>query len=235
MEIKPVILVLADISGYTQFIKFHRVSLIHAEKIITELLESVIASARVPLILHEIEGDAVSFYAVDDQKQSSAGEIFAQVERFIEAFRRREAELISDCNVCECDACERIGQLKIKTVLHRGEAAFSKIQKFTKVAGEDVILAHRLLKNSIPSHEYILMTDQFVRACPHILDRSPQRRTEHAEGLGDVTVHVLDLERNGNEVKVPRSRIRKIWMLIVLEGYLVKRLFGGKRDRAPAR
>ena len=231
MEIKPIIIVLADISGYTQFIKYHRVSLIHAEKIITELLESVIASARVPLILHEIEGDAVSFYAIDDQEESCAREIFEQVERFIDAFRSRESELISECKVCECDACARIGQLRIKAVLHRGEAAFSKIQQFTKISGEGVILAHRLLKNSIPSKEYILMTDQFVRACPRIEERSPERRTEHAEGLGEVTVHVIDLQQNGPVKAVERSRLSKVRMFFRLEGYLLKRLLGGKAKR----
>jgi hypothetical protein len=234
MEIRPIIIVLADISGYTQFIKYHRVSLIHAEKIITELLESVIESARVPLILHEIEGDAVSFYAIDDQQESCAKEIFEQVERFIGAFRKREAELISECRVCECDACARIGQLRIKAVLHRGEAAFSKIQQFTKISGEDVILAHRLLKNTIPSKEYILMTDQFVQACPRIQDRSPERRTEHAEGLGEVTVHVIGLEHHGPVEAVQRTLLNKMRMFFRLEGYLLKRMLGGKAER-PAR
>lgn len=230
MEIKPVILVLADISGYTRFIKYHRVSLIHAEKIITELLESVIASVDKPLVLHELEGDAVNFYAIEEDEQACAGEVFAQVERCIEAFRQREAELISDCSVCECEACKQVGQLKIKVVLHRGEAAFTKLRQFTKVAGEDVILAHRLLKNTIPSDEYILMTEPFVQACPSLQERPLQRRKEHAEGLGEVTVYVHDFEQKEAITPVERSFWSKVKSFIWLEGYLLRRLLIGPRQ-----
>jgi hypothetical protein len=230
MEIKPVILVLADISGYTRFIKYHRVSLIHAEKIITELLESVIASADKPLVLHEIEGDAVNFYAIEEDEKACAGEVLAQVERFVEAFRRREAELISECSLCECEACQRVGQLKIKVVLHRGEAAFARLRQFTKVAGEDVILAHRLLKNTIPSNEYILMTEQFVQACSSLQSRPLERRTEHAEGLGEVTVYVLDFEQRGTVAPTERSLWNKLKMFGKFEGYLLRRLLTGPRQ-----
>ena len=50
MEIKKIFLVL-DISGYTKFVRLHRFSLIHAERIISELLESVIKEAAFPLPL----------------------------------------------------------------------------------------------------------------------------------------------------------------------------------------
>lgn len=230
MEIKPVILVLADISGYTRFIKYHRISLIHAEKIITELLESVIASAHAPLVLHELEGDAVTFYAIEKGEQTCADEVFAQVERFIVAFRQREAELLSDCSVCECEACQQVGQLKIKVVLHRGEAAFTKLRQFTKVAGEDVILAHRLLKNTVPSDEYILMTAHFVQSCPSLRERPLQRRTEYAEGLGEVTVYVHDFEQRGAVAPVHLSLWGKVKAFIWIEGYLLKRLLIGPRQ-----
>lgn len=230
MEIKPVILVLADISGYTRFIKYHRVSLIHAEKIITELLESVIDAAGEPLVLHELEGDAVNFYAIVEDEQACAGNVFAQVEQCVEAFRKREAELISDCSICECEACDRVGQLKIKMVLHRGEAAFTKLRQFTKVAGEDVILAHRLLKNSIPSDEYILMTEEFVQACPDLQRRMLERRTERAEGLGEVTVYLLDLENSRAVEPSERSLWDKLKTFAMLEGYFLRRLFTRARQ-----
>ena len=49
MELKRVCLVLADISGYTRFTRMHFTSLLHAEEIITELLEAVIQAAAFPL------------------------------------------------------------------------------------------------------------------------------------------------------------------------------------------
>ena len=66
MEIKRVVLVLADISGYTRFMRVHTMSLLHAEAIITDLLEAVIDQAEHPLTLSKLEGDAVFLYATLD-------------------------------------------------------------------------------------------------------------------------------------------------------------------------
>jgi len=229
MEIKPVILVLGDISGYTRFIRFHRLSLIHAERIVTELLESVIAATGVPLVLYEILGDAVAFYAVDDGDESAPDLIFSHVEGFFEAFRGREAELVSECSMCRCDACLQVGRLRIKAVLHRGEAVFTSVRQFTKIAGSDVILAYRLLKNTVPSREYILVTEQFAARCPSARARELERRVEPVEGFGDVAVRVLNLDRtdaNGS----PRTFWQRLKMFGTLDGYYVKRLLG---RRAP--
>ncbi|MGB2958565.1 MAG: DUF2652 domain-containing protein, partial [Bacteroidota bacterium] len=87
MELKKVFLVLADISGYTRFIRWHKTSLLHAERIIGELLESVIEESDHPLILHELEGDAVTFYAESDGSPERARDILQQVQRFITSFR----------------------------------------------------------------------------------------------------------------------------------------------------
>ncbi|HET7376319.1 MAG TPA: DUF2652 domain-containing protein [Anaerolineae bacterium] len=192
MEIKRVVLVLADISGYTRFMKIHTTALIHAEAIITDLLEAVLNQAEVPLTLSKLEGDAAFLYAVldDDRPAASAAQdVLRQVTSFFEAFRAKERELIA-CDVCRCDACNNIGQLKLKAFLHVGEAAFKKIRQFEELAGEDVILIHRLLKNTIPAKEYILLTDQFYALSGGIGDSPLEARTEEAEGLGAVGVHV---------------------------------------------
>lgn len=48
MNIKKVALVIVDISGYTQFIRSQKLSAIHAEEIVFELLEAVIDHAAYP-------------------------------------------------------------------------------------------------------------------------------------------------------------------------------------------
>jgi hypothetical protein len=52
------VLVIADVSGYTSFIRHRAVSLVHAEAIISELLECVLDRACHPLIVNKLEGDA---------------------------------------------------------------------------------------------------------------------------------------------------------------------------------
>ncbi|RMD62949.1 DUF2652 domain-containing protein [Candidatus Parcubacteria bacterium] len=61
------------------------------------------------------------FYAIEEEGKSYASGVLGQIERCMGAFRQREAELISDCTICVYQACRRVGQLKIKMVLHRGE------------------------------------------------------------------------------------------------------------------
>ena len=95
MEIKQANLVLADISGYTKFTKQHTISLIHAEKIITELMESIIDVSDHPLKVTKLEGDAVFFYALPgNDREASARDVFQQVMTFFQAFKAKDAELV---------------------------------------------------------------------------------------------------------------------------------------------
>src|ERR1700733_361932 len=190
MKVRPISLVLIDISGYTRFTKLHRLSALHAEKIIGDLLESIIGRAGLPLRLHEILGDAVSFYADAEINLSLADEIRRQVASIFDAFRLREGELISDCSLCICEACRNVGKLQLKAILHHGKAVFSRIQDFKKISGEDVILAHGLLKNSVPSREYILETEPFYRLGGGFPELAPEHRTEACGEFGSLQVRV---------------------------------------------
>ena len=51
-----------------------------------------------------------------------------------------------------------MGDLKIKLVVHFGGFYVKQVAHFEEVAGEDVILVHRLLKNTLNSNEYLLVT-----------------------------------------------------------------------------
>jgi hypothetical protein len=93
MKLTPIFLVLADISGYT---RLHRYSRIHAEGIVTDLLDQVIRASDAPLDVYELAGDSVTIYAESDRTPAMVSAIFQQVEGFFEAFRKREGELISD-------------------------------------------------------------------------------------------------------------------------------------------
>jgi hypothetical protein len=54
-----------------------------------------------------------------------------------------------------------------KLVGHLGEAAAQRIKNLTELAGVDVILVHRMLKNDVPVPEYML--DDGASARPHQL------------------------------------------------------------------
>jgi Protein of unknown function (DUF2652) len=226
MKLHPVSLVLIDISGYTRFTKLHRLSALHAEKIISELLESIIKRASDPLMVHEILGDAVSFYARSDGSLAVADEIRRQVAGIFDAFRLREGELISDCSLCICEACRNVGKLQLKAILHHGQAVFSKLREFHKISGEDVILAHRLLKNSVPIGEYILETEPFYRLGGGFPELTPEARLEPCEGFESIAVRVF-YPTGETTVVTParRSLANKLKMSFKNDWYSLQRLF----------
>ncbi len=229
MELTRAFIILLDISGYTKFVRLHKVSLIHAEKIITELLESVIDASDHPLVLNKLQGDAALFYALSDGSEAMARDILQQVVKFFAAFGERERELVSECGLCVCDACARVGQLKLKAVVHHGEVALKRIKQFEEIAGEEVILAHRLLKNSIKANEYILLTTPYFQLSGGLADHEPEDRIEKCEGIGlvDVIVYYPHEGTQGSDSGLQRGKSlgAKLKMIFKLESYFLKRLF----------
>ena len=78
------LLVIADIGGYTRFMKVHRINLAHAQHIVARLLEAVIDGAGRKLMLAKLEGDAAFFYAEmpvkpEDQKRALVKDITSAV------------------------------------------------------------------------------------------------------------------------------------------------------------
>lgn len=55
------------------------------------------------------------------------------------------------------------GYLNIKFILHIGETELIELNHKKKPFGTEVILLHRLLKNEIASHEYVLFTEQIYQ------------------------------------------------------------------------
>jgi Protein of unknown function (DUF2652) len=193
-EIRQLYFIIADISGYTKFVTLHKQSLLHAEKIIGNLLEAVISEAKKPLKVHELLGDAVSMYAPADDKKVTAEQIYSKIQNMYRAFNGIESSHISDCSMCACEACNNIDKLRLKVIAHIGEAAITKVGGIRKISGEDVILTHRWLKNSIPSHEYFLFSEEFTGGLSEPLraDLTPHR--ELLEGLGEKTAFYRNLE-----------------------------------------
>ena len=62
------------------------------------------------------------------------------------AFRRRLRN-IEQATTCTCKACRRMQDLDLKFVAHHGEFVKHKMAGREELAGRDVIVVHRLLKN----------------------------------------------------------------------------------------
>jgi hypothetical protein len=191
MRLTHAYLVIVDISGYTAFIQERQTSLLHAEQIITELMESVIDRAAHPLQVNKLEGDAaLMFGEVAPGDVAAARDVLAQVKAFFPAFSECLGRQKAARAHCVCDACTGIERLQLKAFVHAGEIAVKPVRQFLELAGENVILVHRMLKNHVPRREYVLMTEAARDGAG--LDAAPlEAHREQLEGIGEATLWLL--------------------------------------------
>lgn len=215
------ILLIADISGYTRFMKQHSVSVSHAKQIIVRLLRKLMQAAKPPLRVAELEGDAVFFYARPAKKDvhKVAEQIKTQVMDLFDAFTK-ELKEIDSLRTCSCYACDHVHDLQLKQVMHAGDVEMEKIEQFEKLFGLDVILVHRMLKNSVPASEYVMMTVPMYYCLKDFYGLQPERRTESFEGIGEMETLVFyphqmrtHIATMPMEVKKPSSFRKLIWRM----------------------
>jgi hypothetical protein len=191
MRLSHAVLILADISGYTDFITNREVSLLHAEQIITDLLESMIDRTEHPLILNKLEGDAAFLYAESGPDRTAAvRDVLTQVRLLFAAFDERLDKIRVERANCSCDACANVSRLKLKAFAHSGEIAIKQVRQFEELAGEDVILIHRLMKNHLAEREYVLLSAAITTAWP-MPEGLGRRHAEPFEGMGELELTVL--------------------------------------------
>lgn len=190
---RRVLLILADISGYTRFMVANQTAAVHGQGVISKLLETILAEVEIPLTLHAIEGDAVFLSASHPGDEAGWQQVLDTVRRklmrFFEVFLESLVR-IAESTPCGCVACQNVDALKLKIVVHSGTAVFHTVAGHAQISGTDVILAHRLLKNSVPSHEYLLMTEAAWRDLGPGLPGEFVPGQEDCEGIGVVRTMV---------------------------------------------
>jgi hypothetical protein len=153
------LLFIPDISGFTRFVNESDID--HSRLIIQELLEILISANNLGLQVSEIEGDAILFY-----KYGAAPDIemiYRQVEKMFCEFHKTIVSY-DRRRYCQCAACNSTIYLTLKVITHYGEFTGYNVQQFHKLIGKDIIVAHQLLKNDIPQHEYWLVTNSLLQS-----------------------------------------------------------------------
>ncbi|UGY15586.1 DUF2652 domain-containing protein [Bradyrhizobium septentrionale] len=185
---------IADISGYTNFLA--AVELDHAQDIIADFMDAVVKALRPPFRLAKFEGDAAFVYTTAETIDGSL--LQDAIEGAYFKFRRR-LRSVRQASTCECKACVAMGDLDFKFVVHHGEMVKQRMGGREELAGRDVILVHRLLKNTVGAklggRAYALYSDAAIRAMG--VDPVAQGLIAHRETIdiiGDVTLWVRDLE-----------------------------------------
>jgi hypothetical protein len=226
VEVQQRLLVIADIGGYTRFMLATRISLAHAQLSVAALIEAVLDGAR-DLTLAKLEGDAAFFEAAPATVATLHHEL-AEIRR---QFLKRRAELVAE-RMCTCAGCMQLEQLTLKFVAHVGEVARHRVRGREELAGVDVILVHRLLKNRVPITEYLLMTEPVRRALPSAEAAAIVSGAEELEGLGPTPVHWLDTAVLADVPALPRpGLVVRLLKKLAMELRSVPWLLGLRRRR----
>jgi hypothetical protein len=192
------LLFIPDISGFTKFV--NETAIEHSRYIIGELLENIINSNQIGLTISEVEGDAVLFYRFG--KTPSLEEVYRQVESMFCNFQK-QLKNYETRRACQCSACIGAINLSLKVITHYGEFSTYNVQKYSKLIGKDVIIAHQLLKNDIDLHEYWLVTNDLFNSeintdLPEWINwQQGNKQTEK----GDVAFHYSMLSHLKEKVK----------------------------------
>jgi Protein of unknown function (DUF2652) len=195
-------LVVADISGYTTFLT--GTELEHAQAIIHELTTLIQTRLAPPLRFVKREGDAVFCYA--DLAALPDGErLMELLEVCYFDFSNRLLDM-ARATTCRCNACAAIDGLDLKFVAHYGAFVVEKNDGAADLVGADVILVHRLLKNSIAkslgTRAYVFFTASCLEKLPATLDLP--KHVETPESFGETAGGVHDLEPVLREMRESR-------------------------------
>jgi Protein of unknown function (DUF2652) len=229
MKIQRGIVIIADVSGYTRFLKMHAFSVVHAEWLISELMKSIVGEFKAPAKLNKLEGDAAMFFVpinAEDREDELVKLTTQSALRAFRAFNMKRDEMLA-ANLCPCCACPEIGNLSVKAICHLGEVIEKRILGRDELAGDTVIIAHRLLKNSLQSREYLLMTKHHYEIAKSVLDVEAEIRDEPVEGYGIIEIAVTHgklLKQRMGEIPPPKGSIIKgILQVLNMEYYMLKR------------
>jgi hypothetical protein len=227
------LLLIADIGGYTEYMRLHRFSLAHAQANIERLLVAVIdAVPRLDLI--EIEGDAAFLSTPpgegdDSLAAKAATDAAVTMHRAFHTERQRMVAL----NMCTCGGCVQVGDLKLKCVAHVGEVAIQTIRDRKSLVGVDVILVHRLLKNAVPVPEYVLLSEELYSGGEaEIRDRASAVEQE-LEGLGPTRAYFVNLHETAGAIPPPPAATwpKRLGETLGVMGRGMPYLLGLKRAR----
>ncbi len=196
MKPSPALICIPDISGFTEFMR--SVDIDVSSQVIPALLNEIIYSNEIDLKVSEIEGDAVLFFKkgelppfqdLVDQCKLFYTQFYEKMEGLLKKFKDKNKDI---------DFPEILG---LKIILHYGaEIGMVQIGNHIKLMGEDVITAHRLLKNNVPIDEYLLVSDSLLnqykeKAVEQNFDWAKLNSKElEIEHLGTIKYHYINLK-----------------------------------------
>jgi uncharacterized protein YndB with AHSA1/START domain len=197
-------LLIADISGYTQFLTSSEQD--HANPILQSLLSALVEQVGEPLHFWKMDGDAVLAYST--QQEFPSGETFLTIcENLYNAFANRRQNIIAN-TTCPCRACANVAMLDLKIMAHHGKFEEMQVGPVKDISGADVILVHRMAKTDVKEatgvRSYALFSDAAVEAMGIKAALVPF--SQPFEHFGEVSMQVYDLAKAWEKFRAGRER-----------------------------
>jgi hypothetical protein len=198
--------ILTDISGYTEFLTESELE--HAHETLQSLFDVQLANIKFPLKISGFRGDAIFMYTPEA--------CFVNPQSFLETLENlyivfadtlRQMQLNT---TCPCRACRNMSKLDLKMCIHYGEYILQKLGDREELLGADVIVPHRMLKNTVIERTGVKAYALFSEAAADVLRLAELSQpllphTETYEHIGELKMLVHDL-RAGWERAAERKR-----------------------------
>ena len=181
-----------DISGYTDFIS--KTEIDHNSLVIRTLITTIIEANSINLTVSEVEGDAVLFY-----RKGPPVPMDQMIDQVLMMYRgfHQALDMLNRTKLCPCAACKSLSMLTLKFIAHYGMIQEISYSNFNKASGKDMIIAHRLMKNRLPTHEYVLISRDYLDAAgsPRHDELQWHSAEEEYPGIGNVSFEYSTLEK----------------------------------------
>jgi class 3 adenylate cyclase len=194
-------ILIPDISGFTEFMSATELS--HGSQAINILMDTIVNAVGEEYEISNIEGDAVLM--VKKGPAPTKKEILDTCFKIFNAFHFQRKWLQQHA-ICPCKACREISNLKLKFVAHHGQLDEMTVGRFATVSGTEVIIAHRLLKNSVPANEYLLLTESLLRQAADAAESTDLDWVDSSDqyaSIGKVNYRFALLDEVNSEVPDP--------------------------------
>jgi len=175
--------------------------LAHAQLTVAALLEAVIDAGK-GLKLAKLEGDAAFFWAPDGDAKLLVCDGLPRMRKAFLACRER----MKKDDTCDCASCAQLDKLSVKFVAHQGEVAEQRVKRRIELAGVDVILVHRMLKNQVPVREYVLMTEPVAQCLEESVRRLCTPLIHDFDDIGQTSTYYIDLAASEIPPTMPERR-----------------------------
>ena len=210
-------LLLADLSGYTSFLKgveeAHGVDfssgLPAGYEVLGALLDAVIEGVQPAFEIAKLEGDAVFAVAPAEGLDGQGEAVLDRLRSVYGAFSAVREDRKKSASDHICTGCPVVGSLNLKMVLHRGQSVRQVVGSHPELLGPAVNVAHRLLKNSIPSRlgypAYLFVTDA-AAAGLGLTDMGVEHLEDYPD-VGQVQGRVIEFGESSPVAVTPILRI----------------------------